>query len=198
MGISEHCILTLHDSQNNTCSHFITALWDKLSKILSPCPLFILHISHNFFSSLKLPLILLLSSLTKLYLSKFWLQPKEAHQVEIPLVKEIVYLLTFMKSDHVTCKVTLLLVGYCPSICINKSFLTNRTSSPGNKWGPAKQKGHRSRKDNSFASDITTKRTISLITDTIILLTFGILSQSMKTYECDNFHEILRGLHKLF
>ena len=45
---------------------------------------------------------------------------------------------------------------------------------------------------------LTTKRTISLITDTIILLTFGILSQSMKTYECDNFHEILWGLHKIF
>ena len=77
------------------------------------------------------------------------------------------------------------------------SFLTNRTSSPGNEWGPVKQKGHRSRWDSSFASDIITKRTISLITDIVILLTFDICSQSVKTYGPGNFHEILRRLHKL-
>ena len=76
-------------------------------------------------------------------------------------------------------------------------FLTDRTSSPGNEWGPVKQKGHRSRWDSSFASDIITKRTISLITDTVILLTFDIYSQSVKTYGPGNFHEILRRLHKL-
>ena len=40
-----HCI----DSQNNTSSHFHDCHLRKTRKILSPSPLFILHISHNFF-----------------------------------------------------------------------------------------------------------------------------------------------------
>ena len=100
----------------------MTAIWDKLSKILSPCPLFILHISHNFLSSLKLPLILLLYPFAKLYQSKFWQQPKDTRQLEILWINKIIYLLTFMTSDLAPCKVTLLLVGYGLSICIIFSY----------------------------------------------------------------------------
>ena len=94
---------------------FMTAIWDKLEKSspLLHCLFYIFHIT--FFSSVKLPL---LYSVTKLYQSKLWQQPKDTHQVEIPFVKEIVYFLTFMRSDHVPCKVTLLLASFWWSICI--------------------------------------------------------------------------------
>ena len=37
---------------------FMTAIWDKLFKILSPSPLFILHISHNFFQQCQVTSII--------------------------------------------------------------------------------------------------------------------------------------------
>ena len=51
LGISRHCILILHwlPTQHNTTLHFITAIKDTLSKILSPCPFLVFHICTQLF-----------------------------------------------------------------------------------------------------------------------------------------------------
>ena len=116
-----HCV----ESQNNTSSHFDELPFETNSLKSSPlfhCLFYIFHI--NFFSSVNL--LLILHPFTKFDHSKFWQQPKNAHLVETPFVKEIVYFWTFLKSD---CRGTPG-KGSCPCICIIfsyfKDFLSRR------------------------------------------------------------------------
>ena len=120
-----HCILTLRRKPKQ---HKFTFWWlpfetnSLKSSPLVHCLFYTFHI--NFFSSVNL--LLILHPFTKFDHSKFWQQPKNAHLVETPFVKEIVYFWTFLKSD---CRGTPG-KGSCPCICIIfsyfKDFLSRR------------------------------------------------------------------------
>ena len=122
LGISRHCILTLHRQPKQ---HKFTFSWLQFeTNSLKSSPLV-----HSLFYIFPINFSAVSSYLSSCYSlplqncpSKFWQQPKDTCQLKISLINKIVYLLTFMKSDHVPCKVTLLLVGNCLSTCIIFSY----------------------------------------------------------------------------
>ena len=123
LGISRHCILTLHRLPKQHKFTFSWLPFETNSLKSSPLVHSLFYIFPITFSAVSSYLSSCYSlPLQKLHQSKFWQQPNDTRQLDILWINKIIYLLTFILSDRTPCKVTLLLVGYCLSVCIIFSY----------------------------------------------------------------------------